>query len=73
MDFKHLPEVVQSKHSVVVAERKRLKAKNLNNSCKKKLLTKDTHVVIPIDLIKSTVILSIQSIMTCFDKNLQQC
>ena len=35
MDFKHLPEVVQSKHSVVVAERKRLKAKNLNNSCKK--------------------------------------
>ena len=35
MDFKHLPEVVQSKHSVVVAERKRVKAKILNNSCKK--------------------------------------
>ena len=43
MDFKHLPEVVQSKHSVVVAEKKRLKAKNLNNSCKKSYLRK-THM-----------------------------
>ena len=70
MDFKHLPEVVQSKHSVVVAERKRVKAKISARFLQKKLLTKDTHVVIPIDLIKSTVILSIQSIMNCFDKNL---
>ena len=42
-EFKHLLDVVQSKHSVVVAERKRLKAKNLNNSCKKSYLRK-THM-----------------------------